>query len=1359
MSLKPIIQPRCKVTGKLISLPIMQIETDIRKGLLEYQLNIISTPTSSGKTMLVAAWANLISGRTVYVLVPQVDAAREAERGASEIIHGNAYDVAHITGRGESNAARAKVVYMTEGSFIHRRIANKLQKGDIVCIDEVHVQGALTEALLLMAKELIFKGVKVVLMSATLDIPKYSNHYSKDGISVGVVVLPPSERTFQTEVQIVDDPIKAIAIAAAQGGRCLIGVDGKGAIGEITDELLVHFRQMGIKGIPILPMHGELETEDRVLPFTTKGAMIVIATPIIQSSVTIKGLSHGYFTGTAKRMEMQKGRPTLCSYSLSKAEMLQWDGRVGRTCDGIIFRKASEQRAYEGRCEMPIAEILRADLSETILMFNNIGINIRTADLLNKPSKENIDVSYSSLEKQGLVDDKGMNTQLGQKVFELGVGIRGGLITILGEQFGIANTAQKIAAIISRDGFVRNARYSHKNIKPIIEGFEYSDHMSWVVIVDYFCHKYDYRVAPARFEEFKLETEETGMFRRSLVGIMKQFERIDAYDVKNRRMYCEDFVTSYADVKEAIIRIMKAAYVDSTFIEAGSSWKATDGTYLDQSSSSPASLKNAKSVCGDINSFESKRGRMMNFMEGITILEVHVPIETDNAPRFDDDKDAVLIETVTTINSSVTDRTKRVALPTAENTAILLAGLYAKGTYDGCSTWNKLNKSNKSLVEKLQELNVRAGGAFETYSKETIISYYAAVLGAVDYISLEEVKKDFSLELFQISFESISPVEYDTIEGMTLDIERNFPATILGGLEVEYSLEKIVVLVNIETSKETISRIPSTLTWGGITRNVEIKFNGNLYSKENCFDAIVARKEAIEVETFEREVRNYNGNGKSYDCEYVSCPLKEVTAVALPSGKEVYFGLEASGGDTFYTRLYKTIQAAIDVTEVALPIWIERSAKFAVAIAEKEAKEAIEKVARLEREAAEKIAREFDEAIAAYDGGWHNTTFDSDNKDCPLQGVEIIEINGVSLFKGMYHYSNEYFKTHIYKTMDEALQYTTPAVAKFNAMPRVVARLEQRLQDETARVERETIELAARLARIASEEKHALKEQLLSANKAEIVERDYSYFKDVFIPFNDNPSLDITTHAGVGWELFSCHSISVVGEYEDRETCREFVAKGGWIVCVYETLAEAQAAIENSTQILAAINAGWELESFYQYDSNNDYARLLVDGEVFDGETSYDVVVVSKYAYTQNRRRESNGIQYLLFIDPAAGHTIQNFSSLDSMNVETIKEGDLLTNEFLNVKGEYTDPVAAWAYEYRRNQTSTIQSCMQRFENAMRSLDIATAKERLAELKVALAIVMNGYNSAGTGKAATDKKKNKTENNNGNPFSVLKGKF
>lgn len=605
-----------QMKSRQIQLPIDQISVEVKHSLKTNQITIIETPTGSGKTMRLPYWVNQITSKVCYCLVPRVVMAKQALEGAKKVSFCETWhtgkEVAFATGKGDFGHHSAKVIYMTEGSFIARGIANKMVAGQYLLVDEVHEQGANTEAILIMAKELAARGVNIVLMSATIDAQKYINYF--DGFKVGHIALPPKERPFPLTFEVVENPLKDIAVAAYQGGRCLIGVEGKMAIEKTIAALNKIFQTMGI-AVPIFPFHAEMEDEEQDLVLKYKGSMIVVATNVLQSGVTITGLNYGWFNGLGNRKEIVKGRAAIKEYELSKAEMTQWFGRIGRTENGTILWTKEEAEKFQKRDGMTTPEILRIPLEETVLMFQSIGLNLNQVQCLNQPTQKVINDSEFLLAQLGCLDSLGIITELGREVFKQGVGLRGGLIQVYGDKFGLPNLVRKMALMVGDNHPFRKVQYG--KFRNIIKDLDYCDLLAWVRIIETYIEKYveasDKKFKIVDFELFKQDCEENGLFRKTLTSLMKQFIRID-----NEGHI--DQVLSPTDLKTAIQRIFKASFEDTLISRDWGSWKTPEGLYPRVADNSLIDEYAAKTIVGEITIIPTPRGSL-TLLSGNTIID------------------------------------------------------------------------------------------------------------------------------------------------------------------------------------------------------------------------------------------------------------------------------------------------------------------------------------------------------------------------------------------------------------------------------------------------------------------------------------------------------------------------------------------------------------------------------------------------------------------------------------------------------------------------------------------------------------------------------------------------------------------
>lgn len=534
----------------MVDFKIRAYEKEIIQSIRDNNVTIISTPTGSGKTMAVPYWAWQISQEKVFCLVPRVVMARQAAKGAAKLVWENSLDVGHMTGRG--NKYGRKVIYATEGSYIARQIGEKSPKGSVLCIDEVHEQGAMTEATLFLAKQWVERGMKLVILSATMDCQKYKDFYSE--FSVGVIDMPTGERPYELDFITIENPIKACVEAAQNGGRVLIGVQGKANI----DNTIAQIQKLD-KNIRTFGFHAEIENEDQDAAISYDGPAIYIATNVLQSGVTIPNLTHGYFNGIGKRIENEFGMSKLCQYNLSQAEMKQWFGRIGRNCPGIIFQTSFEANSFNNRDKMPSPEIQLIPLDDIYLQFLQYGINMGKAELLNKPDNKMIEKAKESLIRLNLIKKDSISS-FGKDAIKIGAGVRGGIMISVGQKLGIENTMRKIQAI---DYIGHPFRNTSKRFfsSEILNEYSYSDYMIWLKTIENIIFEHGYTVNKLEYPIFKEKMENENVFRKNLTKLMRAFKSIDET--------CSDTAFSPKKVKVALYMANKDRIVNGNRTDEG----------------------------------------------------------------------------------------------------------------------------------------------------------------------------------------------------------------------------------------------------------------------------------------------------------------------------------------------------------------------------------------------------------------------------------------------------------------------------------------------------------------------------------------------------------------------------------------------------------------------------------------------------------------------------------------------------------------------------------------------------------------------------------------------------------------------
>lgn len=159
-----------------------------------------------------------------------------------------------------------------------------------------------------------------------------------------------------------------------------------------------------------MPQNKQLEC---FLPSTPKARKIVLATNIAETSITIPGIRCVVDCGLVKRRiyNPSSGLDLLKVVNISQAQAWQRCGRAGRDAAGICYRTytQAQMKAFEA---MPKPEILRSNLSSTVLQLLALNIDSRTFDFLDKPAPEALSAAFQQLQTMGAIISDGEETKL-----------------------------------------------------------------------------------------------------------------------------------------------------------------------------------------------------------------------------------------------------------------------------------------------------------------------------------------------------------------------------------------------------------------------------------------------------------------------------------------------------------------------------------------------------------------------------------------------------------------------------------------------------------------------------------------------------------------------------------------------------------------------------------------------------------------------------------------------------------------------------------------------------------------------------------------------------------------------------------
>ena len=381
----------------------------------KHKVTLIKAGTGVGKTVLVPKFA-LHAGnykKKIVCCIPKKIITKETADFAAKCLDVQLGEHVGFYYKGEKkvdeNNVETMLTFTTIGSLFSRLTGNDplLEKYNTIIIDEAHERSIQTDFTLLLIKEVLRKrkDLKLIIMSATIDLNKFRNFYKE--FNFGEVDAG-SETTYKITDYYLDKEIRDWKKEVVNRLVQILSTTKKGDIlvfvrsGNDGRELCNKLGKV-INSAQYNPFCVELESKsaDRIHPISkvpqSKYATheilyqthpdqdpnnlytrkIVMSTNVAESSLTVKGIVYVIDSGlefVSKYDPRTQSRSLLDSY-IPQSAVKQRRGRAGRTQDGYCYHLYTQEQ-YDRFDMYPTPELQISDLSVEfldILRMKSIG--------------------------------------------------------------------------------------------------------------------------------------------------------------------------------------------------------------------------------------------------------------------------------------------------------------------------------------------------------------------------------------------------------------------------------------------------------------------------------------------------------------------------------------------------------------------------------------------------------------------------------------------------------------------------------------------------------------------------------------------------------------------------------------------------------------------------------------------------------------------------------------------------------------------------------------------------------------------------------------------------------------------------
>ena len=216
----------------------------------------------------------------------------------------------------------------------------------------------------------------------------------------------------------------------------------------------------------IVPLYGTQTPEQQANAFqkTPENCRkIIFATNIAETSLTVSNIGYVIDTGYVKQKSYNPstGMESLQIVQISKVQAIQRAGRAGRTREGKCVRLYTEKFYQEQMPDSTVPEIMRANLTSTVLTLKNLGINdVLKFDYLDSPTSTTLENALKQLYYLEAIDKHGVLTSLGKELSKFPLEPTYGKALLASERIYSSDDMLKLVSLLSSENiWVGVSRY------------------------------------------------------------------------------------------------------------------------------------------------------------------------------------------------------------------------------------------------------------------------------------------------------------------------------------------------------------------------------------------------------------------------------------------------------------------------------------------------------------------------------------------------------------------------------------------------------------------------------------------------------------------------------------------------------------------------------------------------------------------------------------------------------------------------------------------------------------------------------------------------------------------------------------
>ncbi|WEJ97140.1 DEAH-box ATP-dependent RNA helicase prp43 [Yamadazyma tenuis] len=500
------------------NLPVHQQRDEFLKVFQANQIMVFVGETGSGKTTQIPQFVLFddlpqLRGTQVACTQPRrVAAMSVATRVADELDVKLGEEVGYNIRFDNKTSDKTVLKYLTDGMLLREAMEDHLlSRYSVIMLDEAHERTLSTDILMGLLKNLVQKrkDLKIIIMSATLESKKFQSYFNDAPLLTVPGRTHPVEIYYTPEYQkdYLDSAIRTVLQihATEDEGDILLFLTGEEEIEDAIRKISLETDQLKREGqcgdLSVYPLYGSLPPYQQQKIFDAAppnrngkiGRKCIVSTNIAETSLTIDGVVYVIDPGFSKQ-KVYNPRirvESLLVSPISKASAQQRAGRAGRTKPGKCFRLYTEEAFKKELIDQSYPEILRSNLSSTVLELKKLGVDdLVHFDFMDPPAPETMMRALEELNYLACLSDEGHLTEIGRMASHFPLDPMLAILLINSQKFNCSNEILTIVALLSVPNVFVRPIQNKKLADEIKMSFSHKDgdHLTLLNVYEEFVH-------------------------------------------------------------------------------------------------------------------------------------------------------------------------------------------------------------------------------------------------------------------------------------------------------------------------------------------------------------------------------------------------------------------------------------------------------------------------------------------------------------------------------------------------------------------------------------------------------------------------------------------------------------------------------------------------------------------------------------------------------------------------------------------------------------------------------------------------------------------------------------------------------